>query len=160
MLAIAPRMSSTRSRQSLGGNNGLAEDSVAELGLQGCRRNEIHAMADQLTELSLKAHELKEADWTVEFDEQSTSLSSPPSSRAKEPNRDSRATPKASKTDRLSRNIFRMSSRPLEAWTAMALIIAEAADGRNSAILSEDEGEGGHAESAPPCDGYAVAAAA
>jgi DNA invertase Pin-like site-specific DNA recombinase len=67
---IASRMSSIRSRQSLGGNNRLAKDSVAKLRCEGCRRHEIDAMPDQLGELPLQADELEQANRAVEFDEQ------------------------------------------------------------------------------------------
>jgi hypothetical protein len=46
------------------------EDPVAELGLEGCRRNEVDAVANELTELPLKSHELEEANRAAEFDEQ------------------------------------------------------------------------------------------
>ena len=70
ILEIASRMSSTRSRQPLGGNNRLAKDSIAELRLEGCRRHEIDAMPDKLGKLSLQADELEKADRAVEFDEE------------------------------------------------------------------------------------------
>ena len=63
-------MSSTRSRQSLGGNNCLAENAIAQLGLEGRRRYQVHAVSDELAELSLEADELKQANRAVEFDEQ------------------------------------------------------------------------------------------
>ena len=63
-------MSSIRSRQSLGGNNRLAKDSIAELRLEGCRRHEIDAMPDKLSEMSLQADELEKANRAVEFDEE------------------------------------------------------------------------------------------
>jgi len=63
-------MSSTRRRQSLGGNNRLAKDSVAKLWLEGRRRDKIDLMADELAKLPLQADELKEADRPAEFDEE------------------------------------------------------------------------------------------
>lgn len=48
----------------------LAEDLVAELGLEGRRCHEVDAVTDELTELRLKTHELKEANRAAEFDEQ------------------------------------------------------------------------------------------
>src|SRR2546427_9488274 len=70
ILAIASRMSSTRRRHSLGGNNRLVKDSVAELWLEGCRRYEVDSVTHELAKLALQAHKLKEADRAAELDEQ------------------------------------------------------------------------------------------
>lgn len=70
ILAMAPRTSSTRSRHSLGGNNRLMKDSVAELRPQGRRRHEIDLVANELAELALQADELKEPNRAAELNEQ------------------------------------------------------------------------------------------
>ena len=54
----------------LGGNHGLAEDPVTKLGLQGCRRDQIDRVPDDLPKLTLKANELEQPHGPVEFDEQ------------------------------------------------------------------------------------------
>jgi hypothetical protein len=63
-------MSSTRRRHSLGGNNRLVKDSVAKLRLESRRGHEIDLMADEFTKLTLQADEFKQANGSVEFNEQ------------------------------------------------------------------------------------------
>ena len=70
ILAIASRMSSTRRRQSLGGNNRLAKNFVAKLWFEGCQRDEIDLVTNELAELPLQSDELKEADRPAELDEE------------------------------------------------------------------------------------------
>ena len=70
MVETASRMSATRRRQSLVGNNRLGENAITQLRLEGSRRDQIHSVSDQLTELSLKAHELEKTNGTIELDQQ------------------------------------------------------------------------------------------
>ena len=63
-------MSSTRRRHSLGGNNRLVKDSVAKLRLESRRGHETDLMADEFTKLTLQADEFKQANGSVEFNEQ------------------------------------------------------------------------------------------
>jgi hypothetical protein len=57
-------------RHSLGRNNRLVKDSVAELRLERCRRDEVDSVTDELAKLALQAHKLKESDRAAELDEQ------------------------------------------------------------------------------------------
>lgn len=52
------RMSSTRSRQSLGGNHRLGEDPVAKLRLERGTRDELNAATDAVPGLALQPDEL------------------------------------------------------------------------------------------------------
>src|SRR5438874_1126398 len=70
MLPIASRMSSTRSRQSLGGNHRLAQNLVAKLGLERGGCHEIDAVSDDIGKRSLQANELEQADRAAELHEQ------------------------------------------------------------------------------------------
>lgn len=59
-----------RRRQSLGGTDGLGEDSVAQLPLHGVAHDQVDLGAEDLLEPVLDPEEMEEADGLVEVDEQ------------------------------------------------------------------------------------------
>src|SRR5436189_1814349 len=70
ILAMASRMSSTRSRHSLGGNHRLVENPVAELRLERSRRHQFNPAADALGKLLLQTYELEQPNRPGELDKQ------------------------------------------------------------------------------------------
>ena len=62
-------MSSIRRRHSLGGTDGLAEDPVAELRLDGLSHDQIHSRAEDALQPLLYPEEVEEPDGPVEVDE-------------------------------------------------------------------------------------------
>lgn len=63
-------MSSIRSRHSLGGTDGLAEDPVPKLRLHGVPHDQVDAAAQDLLESPLHPEEVEQSDRPVERDEQ------------------------------------------------------------------------------------------
>ncbi len=63
-------MSSIRSRHSLGGTDGLAEDPIPKLRLHGVPHHQVDAAAEDLLEAALHPEEVKQSDRAVERDEQ------------------------------------------------------------------------------------------
>src|SRR5512133_3119225 len=70
MRPAASRMSSMRTRQSLGGTDGLGENAVAQLALHGVAHDQIDAAAEDLLEAVLDAEEVEQAHGAVEVDQE------------------------------------------------------------------------------------------